>query len=58
MIAIAKKMNYTIVTDEVKNVNLNLANPSKNAKIPDVCQQLGVRCISMNQFFEEISLSI
>lgn len=58
LIAIAKKMNYTIVTDEVKNVNLNLANPSKNAKIPDVCQQLGVRCISMNQFFEEISLSI
>lgn len=51
-------MNYTIVTDEVKNVNLSASNPSKSAKIPDVCQQLGVKCISMNDFFEEIGLSI
>ena len=58
LIAIAKSMNYTIVTDEVKNVNLNSTNPSKNAKIPDVCDQLGVRCISMNEFFEEIGLSV
>lgn len=58
LIAIAKRNQYTIVTDEVKNVNLNSNNPSKNAKIPDVCEQLGIRCISMNQFFKEISLSI
>lgn len=58
LIAIAKSMNYTIVTDEVKNVNLNSTNPSKNAKIPDVCDQLGVKCISMNDFFEEIGLSV
>lgn len=58
LIAIAKRNQYTIVTDEVKNVNLNPINPSKNAKIPDVCEQLGIRCISMNQFFQEISLSI
>lgn len=58
LIAIAKKHSYVIVTDEVKNVNLNPVNPSKSAKIPDVCEQLGIRCISMNQFFQEISLSV
>ena len=58
LIAIAKKLNLTIVTDEARNVNLNLINPSKNAKIPDVCDQLGIRCINMNQFFDEVSLRI
>lgn len=58
LIAIAKNKNYTIVTDEVKNINLNPRNPSRNVKIPDVCEELGVRCISMNQFFKEIGLSI
>ncbi|MTV44399.1 DUF4411 family protein [Streptococcus pneumoniae] len=58
LIAIAKKENYTIVTDEIKNVNLNDVNPSRNAKVPDVCENLNVQCISMNQFFKEISLSI
>ena len=58
LIAIAKSENYTIVTDEIKNINLNAMNTSKNAKVPDVCEELNVRCISMNQFFEEIGLSI
>lgn len=58
LIAIAQKENYVIVTDEVKNPNLNSINPSKNAKIPDVCDQLGISCISMNQFFKEVNLSI
>ena len=56
--AIAKRENYTIVTDEVKNINLSDKNPSKNAKIPDVCEEFKIRCISMNQFFAEIGLSI
>ena len=58
LIAIAKRENYTIVTDEVKNINLSDKNPSKNAKIPDVCEEFKIRCISMNQFFAEIGLSI
>lgn len=58
LIAIAKKENYTIVTDEIRNPNLNRIHPSKNAKIPDVCEQLGVRCISMNEFFKEVQLSV
>lgn len=58
LIAIAKKKDYTIVTDEIKNPNLNKINPSKSAKIPDVCEQMGVKCISMNQFFKEVKLFI
>lgn len=56
--AIAKTEKYTIVTYEIKNPNLNRIHPSKNAKIPDVCEQLGVRCISMNEFFKEVQLSV
>ena len=58
LIAIAKKDELTLVTDEIKNPNLNSLNPSKSAKIPDVCEQLGVRCISMNHFFKEVKLSV
>ncbi|WP_427813458.1 DUF4411 family protein [Enterococcus sp. 22-H-5-01] len=58
LIAIAQKENYTIVTDEVKNPNLNRVNPSKNCKIPDVAADLGVNCISMLNFFKEIGLKI
>ena len=58
IIAIAQKENLTIVTDEKKNPNLSNINPSKAAKIPDVCADLGIRCITMNQFFQEIQLVI
>lgn len=58
IIAIAKKDDLTIVTDEKKNPNLSGKNPSKSAKIPDVCEALGVRCITMNQFFGEVGLVI
>ena len=58
LIAIAKSQGFTIVTEELRNPSLNAKNPSKNAKIPDVCDQLGIRCISMNTFFEEIHLNV
>lgn len=58
LIAIAKKEGYTIVSDEVPNYNLNKNNPSKSAKIPDVARELGVRCITMNNFFDEIQFSV
>lgn len=58
IIAIALKDDLTIVTNETKNPNLTSANPSKSAKIPDVCDDLGIRCITMNQFFTEVGLII
>lgn len=58
LIAIAKRENLTIVTDENKNINLNPNSPSKAAKIPDICEDLGIRCIKMNEYFTEIGLRI
>lgn len=58
IVAIAKSENLVVVTSELKNHNLNSIHPSKSAKIPDVCNSLGVRCIDMNTFFKEIKLSI
>lgn len=58
IIAIAKAENLTIVTNEIRNPNLRNPNGNKSAKIPDVCDELGIRCIDMNTFFDEISLEI
>ncbi|TLQ40933.1 DUF4411 family protein [Ruoffia tabacinasalis] len=58
LIAIAKDLNLTLVTSETRNVNLNISQPSKSAKIPDVCDKFEVACININTFFEEINLEI
>lgn len=58
LIAIAKKEGYTIVTDEVKNPNLNKISPSKSCKIPDIAADFGIRCLTMLEFFKEIKLKI
>lgn len=41
------KENYTIVTEENRVINLNKINANKAAKIPDVSDQLGIRCINI-----------
>lgn len=58
IIAIAKRDNLVIVCDELRNTNLNSKNPSQYPKIPDIADDLGIRCINMNEFFEEIELKI
>ena len=58
LIAIAKEENLTIVTSEIRNPNLHNPNGNKAAKIPDVCDDLDVDCIDMNDFFEKINLCI
>lgn len=58
IIAIAKQNNFTIVTSETKNPNLNSNQPTKSPKIPDIAQDFGVPCINMNEFFQEINLMI
>ncbi|EMC52961.1 DUF4411 family protein [Streptococcus mutans] len=58
LIAIAKEKDYTIVTSELSVPSLSKVNPSRSAKIPDVCKQLKIRCIDMNQFFREVELSV
>nr|WP_262555116.1 DUF4411 family protein [Staphylococcus simulans] len=54
----AKREGYTIMTNENRNVNLSTSQSSKAPKIPDICDDLNIECIDMNQFFKEISLSI
>lgn len=58
IIAIAKKENYTIVTDEDRNINLSVHQPAKNPKIPDVADALGVKCINRLKFFDEVNLKV
>lgn len=58
LVAIAKKDNLVIVTSEMKNINLNKNQPAQSPKIPDIAHDLGVRCIDMNTFFQEIGLKI
>ena len=58
IIAIAKELGLTIVTEEQKVPNLGQGNPAKSAKIPDICDDWGVRCIFRNDFFEEAKLTV
>ena len=59
LLAIAKKENFIIVTEERTNPNLHTnPNPSKVAKIPDVARELGIECINRNEFFARIDLKV
>jgi len=58
LLAIAKKENLIIVTDENANPGLNKNRPSKSAKIPDVARELGIECITRNEFFARIDLRV
>jgi len=59
LLAIAKKEGFVIVTNETANPNLHTnPNPSKSAKIPDVANELGIECISRNEFFARIDLKV
>ena len=58
LIAITMKENYTIVTEENRVISLNKIHPSKAAKIPDVSDQLGIRCVNVDQFFEEVQFKL
>ena len=54
LIAISKAYGYTIVTMEERNRNLNPSNPtSKEPRIPDVCDALGVKCINLYDLMHE-----
>lgn len=58
LIAIAKQDDLILVSDETKIANLGQGNLVSKAKIPDICDRQNVRCITMNEFFGEIGLSV
>lgn len=58
LISAAKANNYTIVTLEVSNPGLNPKTPSKNAKIPDVADALGVKSTNLFYMMRELKFSL
>jgi Domain of unknown function (DUF4411) len=52
LISHAMNMNATVVTKE----NIESAMNSKRIKIPNVCQNMGVRCIDDFEFIKELGL--
>ncbi|MFL2121486.1 DUF4411 family protein [Marinilactibacillus psychrotolerans] len=59
LIAIALTYGYTIVTMEVRNTSLSSGSPtSKEPKIPDVCDALGVECINLYDLMHDHNCSI
>ena len=59
LIALAKAHDYTIVTMEERNLNLNDKNPtSKEPRIPDVCMALNVECINLYELMHEVNCVI
>lgn len=58
IIAIAKKHSLVVVSEELRDPNLGKGNLVKAAKVPDVCDRQNVRCLSRNEFFSEIGLSV
>lgn len=58
IIAISKKEEYTLVTNETANVSLSPARPTKAPKIPDIARAFDVRCITSLEFLREKGLKI
>lgn len=58
IVAIAKEEGLIVVSNEERIANLGKGNAVKSAKVPDVCDRQGVRCIGRNEFFSEIGLSV
>lgn len=58
LVAIAKEDELILVSDEARIPNLGKGSPVKAAKIPDVCDRQGVRCVTRNEFFGEIGLLV
>lgn len=58
LIAIARQDELIVVSDETKIANLGQGNLVSKVKIPDICDRQNVRCITMNEFFGEVGLSV
>lgn len=56
--AIAKEDELVVVTNENREPKLGKGSTMKAAKVPDICDRQGVRCIGRNEFFGEIGLSV
>ena len=58
LIATAAAYNYTVITFEEPNKGLNPRTPSKNAKIPDVANEFGVKTEKLFYMIRELGLKL
>jgi hypothetical protein len=58
IISAAVTHNYTVITFEISNQSLSANQPSKNAKIPDVCKYFNVKCEDLYYMMHELSIHL
>jgi hypothetical protein len=58
IIAAAMAYNYTVITFETFNQGLNINQPSKIVKIPNVCQQFDVVCKDLYYMMHKLSIRL
>jgi hypothetical protein len=58
IIAAAVTYNYTVITFETFNQGLNINQPSKIVKIPNVCQQFDVACKDLYYMMHKLSIRL
>ena len=54
LIAAALTHSYTVITFERPNAGLNDRQPSKDAKIPDICKQFNVKCENLYYMMRQL----
>jgi hypothetical protein len=58
IIAAAMAYNYTVITFETFNQGLNVNQPSKVVKIPNVCQQFDIDCKDLFYMMHKLSIRL
>lgn len=58
LIAAAAVYGYTIITAEVPSGGLSIMNPNKNAKIPDVAKEFGVKTDNLYYMMRQLGIKI
>jgi hypothetical protein len=57
LIATALAHSYTVITFEKSNVNLSMNNPSKDAKIPDICKRFNIKCENLYYMMRQLGFT-
>lgn len=58
IIAVALAEKLTVVTLEKRHGNLDANQPTRKVKVPDVCDALGVECLTLNELLREVDMVI
>jgi rRNA-processing protein FCF1 len=58
IISAAMANNYTVITFEAGNENLQKNQPSAAAKIPDICKQFNVKCENLFYLMRALSFKL